>query len=240
MAIITRQIPKCDVCGGEWLPDKRLRDGSHNPAFDDPGLCKRCGKCKTPRWNEIAKNETNEQRGEAFTKNQGILDESTPGSFSPQAISTLNLETPLPKRSSQQVSQLTRRQMALSLSSDPITSNTYFYTKSAENERDRNGETRTTKPPRQKGVVIPEGWLHLTNTEIARRFGVRTTTILYARRKQAGLCLRCKGHVEPGFQHCAKHRDAINRSNRKRKGQMPWKPGGLGRPPRMTEKDKEL
>lgn len=52
MAVIMKLIPKCDVCKAEWLPDKRLPDLSPNPAFDNPRLCKRCGKCKTPRWNE--------------------------------------------------------------------------------------------------------------------------------------------------------------------------------------------
>jgi hypothetical protein len=73
MAIIVREIPKCDVCGGEWLPDRQLPDGSTNPAFDDPRKCKRCGKCKTPRWNENErKRELRDQiRKEVHAAHQG-------------------------------------------------------------------------------------------------------------------------------------------------------------------------
>jgi len=52
MAIVRDQpLPKCDVCGEMWLPDKILPGGILNPARIDPSSCKRCGKCKTPRWN---------------------------------------------------------------------------------------------------------------------------------------------------------------------------------------------
>lgn len=51
MAIRMVAIPECDVCGEIWLPDKRLPDGSPNPARENPRLSKRCGKCKSPRWN---------------------------------------------------------------------------------------------------------------------------------------------------------------------------------------------
>lgn len=51
MAVRVIEVPECDVCGELWLPDKRLPDGSINPARKNPKLCKRCGKCKSPRWN---------------------------------------------------------------------------------------------------------------------------------------------------------------------------------------------
>ena len=51
MAIRMVALPECDKCGEIWLPDKRLPDGSPNPARENPRLSKRCGKCKTPRWN---------------------------------------------------------------------------------------------------------------------------------------------------------------------------------------------
>lgn len=52
MAIVEMKLPKCDSCGEVWLPDKRLPDGSINPARKNPQMCKRCGKCKTPTWNK--------------------------------------------------------------------------------------------------------------------------------------------------------------------------------------------
>lgn len=51
MTIRMVALPECDKCGEIWLPDKRLPDGSPNPAREDPRQCKRCGKCKTPTWN---------------------------------------------------------------------------------------------------------------------------------------------------------------------------------------------
>lgn len=62
MGIKTVKLPVCDVCGEMWLPDKRLPDGSHNPAREHPELCKRCGKCKTPRWNYKAKEAAIKER----------------------------------------------------------------------------------------------------------------------------------------------------------------------------------
>jgi hypothetical protein len=57
MAIVRVTLPKCDSCGEVWLPDKYIKDKStkkqiKNPARDNPRLCKRCGKCKTPTWNK--------------------------------------------------------------------------------------------------------------------------------------------------------------------------------------------
>lgn len=51
MALIKVTLPLCDICGEPWLPDKRLPDGSKNPAYEFPELSKRCGKCKSMRWN---------------------------------------------------------------------------------------------------------------------------------------------------------------------------------------------
>jgi len=51
MAIITKDLPLCDTCGECWLPDRILPDHTPNPAFLDPSQCKRCGKCKSMRWN---------------------------------------------------------------------------------------------------------------------------------------------------------------------------------------------
>jgi hypothetical protein len=55
VALKTIVVPECDVCGEIWLPDKRLPDGSPNPARKNPEQCNRCGKCKTPRWNYKAR-----------------------------------------------------------------------------------------------------------------------------------------------------------------------------------------
>jgi hypothetical protein len=52
MAVVKMNLPKCDACGEVWLPDRRLPDGTENPARENPELCKRCGKCKTPTWNK--------------------------------------------------------------------------------------------------------------------------------------------------------------------------------------------
>ena len=51
MAIKKIPVPFCDCCGKPWLPEFRLPDGTPNPAFDDPSLLKRCGKCKKTGWN---------------------------------------------------------------------------------------------------------------------------------------------------------------------------------------------
>jgi len=68
VGIKTVKVPVCDVCGQMWLPDKRLPDGSHNPAFDNPELCKRCGKCKTPRWNYKAREAAIKERKRALAE----------------------------------------------------------------------------------------------------------------------------------------------------------------------------
>jgi len=55
MGLKSRNLPVCDVCGKEWLPDE-------GPAREDPrgyainqwlsgGVPVRCGKCKTPYWD---------------------------------------------------------------------------------------------------------------------------------------------------------------------------------------------
>ena len=51
MAIRNIPVPFCDECGEPWLPKFKLPDGTHNPIFDHPEDSKRCGKCKTTRWN---------------------------------------------------------------------------------------------------------------------------------------------------------------------------------------------
>lgn len=68
MAVKNINLPKCDVCGEFWLPDKRLPDGSLNPARENPRLSKRCGKCKTPRWNE--KERSSKKVGQRHTEHQ--------------------------------------------------------------------------------------------------------------------------------------------------------------------------
>ena len=51
MAVKRIPVPFCDECGEPWLPKFKLSDGTHNPIFDKPERSKRCGKCKTTRWN---------------------------------------------------------------------------------------------------------------------------------------------------------------------------------------------
>lgn len=51
VAINKIPVPFCDVCGDPFLPKFKLPDGTHNPIFDKPEQSKRCGKCKTTRWN---------------------------------------------------------------------------------------------------------------------------------------------------------------------------------------------
>lgn len=80
-------------------------------------------------------------------------------------------------------------------------------------------------------IQIPQEWMKETNCEIARRLGVTPQAVLYARRRQTGKCLRCPKAAQPGTQYCARHRKAINKAMRTRKGFKPWQPGGRGRPP---------
>ena len=51
MAIRKIPVPFCDVCGEPWLPKHRAADGTVNPLFENPEKSKRCGKCKSTRWN---------------------------------------------------------------------------------------------------------------------------------------------------------------------------------------------
>ena len=51
MAIRKIPVPFCDVCGEPSLPRHRLADGTINPIFEHPERTKRCGKCKSTRWN---------------------------------------------------------------------------------------------------------------------------------------------------------------------------------------------
>ena len=45
MAIENMDLPKCDVCGEVWLPQK-------GPARSNPReFANRCGKCKNPNWD---------------------------------------------------------------------------------------------------------------------------------------------------------------------------------------------
>jgi DNA-directed RNA polymerase subunit M/transcription elongation factor TFIIS len=51
MAVKKISVPFCDVCGEPWLPKHRLANGTINPVFENPDRSKRCGKCKSTRWN---------------------------------------------------------------------------------------------------------------------------------------------------------------------------------------------
>ena len=51
MAIKTIPVPFCDQCDEPWLPKHLLADGTPNPIFEHPEDSKRCGKCKSTRWN---------------------------------------------------------------------------------------------------------------------------------------------------------------------------------------------
>ena len=51
MAIRSMMVPWCDACDRPWLPEQKTPDGRPNPAFSNPSLCKRCGKCKSYSWN---------------------------------------------------------------------------------------------------------------------------------------------------------------------------------------------
>jgi hypothetical protein len=86
-------------------------------------------------------------------------------------------------------------------------------------------------------IQIPPEWKEKTNCEIARLLGVTAQAVLYARRREAGKCLRCGRKADAGVQYCQKHRKAVNASNRTRNGHKPWKPGGKGRPPIVREQE---
>jgi hypothetical protein len=51
MAIKEIKVPFCDVCGEPWLPKFHQANGMPNPIFEHPEQSKRCGKCKSTRWN---------------------------------------------------------------------------------------------------------------------------------------------------------------------------------------------
>lgn len=72
MAVVKMNLPKCDACGEVWLPDRRLPDGTENPARENPELCKRCGKCKTPTWNKGNRNTRGQIRLQHSTGQSSI------------------------------------------------------------------------------------------------------------------------------------------------------------------------
>lgn len=82
-------------------------------------------------------------------------------------------------------------------------------------------------------MQIPPELKDKNNCEVARILGCTAQAVLYARRREAGLCLRCGRKAEAGVQHCKKHRKAVSAKNRTRNGHKAWKPGGKGRPPVM-------
>ena len=82
--------------------------------------------------------------------------------------------------------------------------------------------------------ILPE-WAHLTHAEVAAKLKVSRQAVLYARRRAAGLCERCGGPAEAGSPFCSDHRKKQTTAARKRKGFKPWRPGGVGRPPRQAE-----
>jgi hypothetical protein len=86
MAIVKMDLPKCDVCGEVWLPDKQIRDKSTNkvitnPARDNPRLCKRCGKCKTPTWNKNSSANRSQRKlhHRRTSANSGSVEPRNPG-----------------------------------------------------------------------------------------------------------------------------------------------------------------
>ena len=83
--------------------------------------------------------------------------------------------------------------------------------------------------------VLPE-WALWNDAQIAEQLGVTRQAVFYARRRAAGLCVRCGSPAEPGRPHCAKHSKAITASLRKSRGFKKWKPGGVGRPPTGLQK----
>jgi uncharacterized paraquat-inducible protein A len=83
-------------------------------------------------------------------------------------------------------------------------------------------------------LIIPPDLANLSNAKIATRLGCTPTAVMYARRRAAGLCERCKAPVAPGGSTvCEACESAIDLKRRKRLGHNPWKPGGKGRPPKF-------
>ena len=64
-------VPFCDECGEPWLPKFRLADGTRNPIFDHPEDSKRCGKCKTTRWNAAGVDRRRKQAQESVPEVSG-------------------------------------------------------------------------------------------------------------------------------------------------------------------------
>jgi hypothetical protein len=75
----------------------------------------------------------------------------------------------------------------------------------------------------------------LSNAELARRFGVTPTAIVFARRKAMGLCTVCASPAVEGRRFCTDcqvaRRTYMRNRDRKRYGWKPWEPGKKGRPP---------
>lgn len=82
MAIIDLKLPKCDVCGEVWLPQKGL--GRDEPRRYDAAqrtkgvIGLRCGKCKSPRWDR-------EFTGDRRRKNPGGTTSTLSENTSPPA-----------------------------------------------------------------------------------------------------------------------------------------------------------
>lgn len=64
MALVTMTLPLCDMCGAISLPSERLPDGTPNPARKHPEQQKRCGTCKSHRWNYKALEAKQHQRAQ--------------------------------------------------------------------------------------------------------------------------------------------------------------------------------
>lgn len=75
MAIRLVAVPECDKCGEIWLPDKQLPSGKLNPARERPELCKRCGKCKSPRWNYKERSALRKVKKKVEEKGETPMDE---------------------------------------------------------------------------------------------------------------------------------------------------------------------
>lgn len=72
MAIVKMSLPKCDVCGEIWLPDKasefkgtsaRQDARAFDKALRSEGRSLRCGKCKSPRWDSEFRSGRKEEEG---------------------------------------------------------------------------------------------------------------------------------------------------------------------------------